>query len=87
MRSASVIPGYRFTFGVTLFYLSLILLIPLAAFLLYASGMGIGKFFSIAAEWRVVHACLVSFFSGYLGPQGNYGRYGGCSVRLVQDAN
>lgn len=61
MRSASVIPGYRFTFGVTLFYLSLILLIPLAAFLLYASGMGIGKFFSIAAEWRVVHACLVSF--------------------------
>ena len=53
MRSAAyVIPGYRVTFGITFFYLSLLLLIPLAAFLLYASGMGIGKFIFIASEWR-----------------------------------
>ena len=35
-----IIPGYSFTLGVTFFYLSLILLIPLVAFVLYASGMG-----------------------------------------------
>lgn len=66
MRSAAyVIPGYRVTFGITFFYLSLLLLIPLAAFLLYASGMGIGKFLFIASEWRVVHACLVSFGTSF----------------------
>ena len=32
MRAAAhVIPGYRFTLGITFFYLSMILLIPLAA--------------------------------------------------------
>lgn len=59
--TAHVIPGYRFTLGITFFYLSLILLIPLAAFLLYASGMGLGKFLAVATELRVVHAYLVSF--------------------------
>ena len=39
-----VIPGYRFTCGITFFYLSLILLIPLAAFVLYTAGMGWEKF-------------------------------------------
>ena len=39
-----VIPGYYFTLGVTFFYLSLILLIPLAVFILYNSGMGLNKF-------------------------------------------
>lgn len=62
MRAAAhVIPGYRFTLGITFFYLSLILLIPLAAFLLYASGMGLGRFLAVATELRVVHAYLVSF--------------------------
>ena len=62
MRAAAhVIPGYRFTLGITFFYLSMILLIPLAAFLLYASGMGVGKFLAVATELRVVHAYLVSF--------------------------
>lgn len=59
--AAHVIPGYRFTLGITFFYLSMILLIPLAAFLLYASGMGVGKFLAVATELRVVHAYLVSF--------------------------
>ena len=33
----------------------------LAAFLFYASGMGVGKFLAVATELRVVHAYLVSF--------------------------
>ena len=62
MGSAShVIPGYRFTLGITFFYLSLILLLPLAAFVLYASGMGWEKFIAHATEYRMVHGYLVSF--------------------------
>lgn len=68
MRAAAhVIPGYRFTLGITFFYLSMILLIPLAAFLFYASGMGVGKFLAVATELRVVHAYLVSFGTSLAG--------------------
>lgn len=56
-----VIPGFRFTFGITFFYLSLILLLPLAAFLLYSSGMGIEKFWGVVTDVRVFHAYEVSF--------------------------
>ena len=56
-----IIPGYSFTLGVTFFYLSLILLIPLAAFVLYASGMGWAKFWAEVVDFRVFHACAVSF--------------------------
>ncbi len=56
-----IIPGYSFTLGVTFFYLSLILLIPLAAFVLYASGMGWAKFWAEIADFRVFHAYAISF--------------------------
>lgn len=56
-----IIPGYSFTLGVTFFYLSLILLIPLAAFVLYASGMGWAKFGAEIADFRVFHAYAISF--------------------------
>lgn len=56
-----VIPGYHFTMGITFFYLSLILLLPLAAFVLYAGGMGVEKFIEHATEYRIVHGYIVSF--------------------------
>jgi sulfate transport system permease protein len=57
-----VIPGWRLTLGITLTYVSLFLLIPLAAFMLFASGMGLEKFISAVTDWRNVHAYGVSFF-------------------------
>jgi len=59
--SRQVIPGFHFTLGITFFYLSLILLLPLAAFLLYASGMGMTKFLEVVVDPRVFHAYEVSF--------------------------
>jgi sulfate transport system permease protein len=56
-----VIPGFRFTAGVTFFYMSLILLIPLASFLLFSGGMGWQKFFATVTDARVFHAYAVSF--------------------------
>lgn len=43
-KAGRVIPGYHLTWGITIFYLSLILIIPLGAFLLYNLGMGWDKF-------------------------------------------
>ena len=59
---SDVIPGRRLTLGITLTYVSLFLFIPLAAFMLYASGMGFEKFFAAVTDWRNVHAYGVSFF-------------------------
>lgn len=55
-----VIPGFGFACGITFFYLSLVLLIPLAAFLLYTAGMGWEKFWAVVLDFRVFHAYFIS---------------------------
>lgn len=62
MKNFEVIPGKNLTLGITLTFVSLFLFIPLAAFILFASGMGFEKFFSAVTDWRNVHAYLISFF-------------------------
>ena len=57
-----VIPRRHLTLGITLAFMSLFLLIPLAAFILFAGGMGLEKFWSAVTDWRNVHAYAVSFF-------------------------
>lgn len=59
---SDVIPGRRLTLGITLTFVSLFLFIPLASFVLFASGMGLEKFFAAVTDWRNVHAYGVSFF-------------------------
>lgn len=61
-QNSNVIPGKRLTLGITLTFVSLFLFIPLAAFILFASGMGIDKFCSAVTDWRNIHAYGVSFF-------------------------
>jgi sulfate transport system permease protein len=60
-RRTSVIPGFGITLGFTLVYLSLIVLIPIAALVLRAGGLGFERFFEIASDPRVVAALRVSF--------------------------
>ena len=61
VRRPSVIPGFGITLGFTLVYLSLIVLIPIAALVLRAGGLGFERFFEIASDPRVVAALRVSF--------------------------
>jgi sulfate transport system permease protein len=56
-----VIPGFGITLGATVLWLSLIVLIPLAALFLKAAELSIGEFFSIIASRRVLHALQLSF--------------------------
>ena len=62
MQTRRIIPGYHLTLGITMFFVSLFLFIPLAAFLLYSSGMGFDKFLRAVTDYRNVHAYGVSFF-------------------------
>ncbi len=61
MSDKKIIPGYRLTLGITMFFVSLFLFIPIAAFLLYSVGMGLEKFLQAATDYRNVHAYLLSF--------------------------
>jgi sulfate/thiosulfate transport system permease protein len=60
-REQSAIPGFGLAMGYTLLYLSLIVLIPLAALLFKASGLGLGGLWEIATEPRVLAALRASF--------------------------
>lgn len=60
-RQPSVIPGFGITLGYTLTVLSLIVLLPLAALVLRASGLGVSGIWEVATDPRVASALRVSF--------------------------
>jgi sulfate/thiosulfate transport system permease protein len=55
------LPGFGLTFGLTVAWLSLIVLIPLAGLVLRASGLGMSGLVSALASERVLAAFKVSF--------------------------
>ena len=60
-RQPSVIPGFGLTFGFTLAYLTLIVLVPLAGLGLRSAALGWSGIWAIASDERVVQALKVSF--------------------------
>ena len=60
-KQPSVLPGFGLTFGFTLFYLSVIVLIPLLALFLKSVSMGWREFWQAATSLRVVAAYNLSF--------------------------
>jgi sulfate transport system permease protein len=60
-KRRSVIPGFGVTFGYSVFYLGLIVLLPLAALVLRASRIGWEGFVAVATDSRVVAALKISF--------------------------
>ncbi|MFA6219413.1 MAG: sulfate ABC transporter permease subunit CysT [Erythrobacter sp.] len=60
-RPGSVIPGFGLTMGLTLAWLSLIVLIPLSTVFIRAAGMGLGDFIAVGFSDRAIAAYKVSF--------------------------
>lgn len=60
-RRPSVIPGFGLTFGFAVTYLSLIVLIPIAALILKSASVGWDEFWRIATDARTVAALKTSF--------------------------
>lgn len=66
LKEPSVIPGFRLALGFTLFYLTLIVLIPLGALVVKASGVGVDGLIATALNPRVLAALRLSFVASLL---------------------
>ncbi len=62
----SVIPGFGLTFGVTVAYLGLIVLIPLSAVVVRTAGLGWQEILALAIDDRTVAAVRLSFTTALL---------------------
>jgi len=60
-KSRSILPGFGLSLGFSLTYLSLLVLIPLAALLLNAAGIGPAALWRELTSARVLHALQLSF--------------------------
>lgn len=65
LRKPSILPGFGLTLGITLTYLSLVVLIPLAALVANAAGLGWSGFWSAVLTPRVLAAFKVSFGTAF----------------------
>ncbi|RVO49172.1 sulfate ABC transporter permease subunit CysT [Sinorhizobium meliloti] len=65
-RQPSVIPGFGLALGVTLAWLTLIVLIPLSGLLWRSSGLGWSKFMELALDERTVNALTISFGTAFI---------------------
>jgi len=66
LKEPTVIPGFGLTFGYTLFTLSLIVIFPLLALVIKASGIGLAGMLRIVSDSRVASALRVSFGISFL---------------------
>ena len=65
-RKASVLPGFGLTFGFTTFFLSAIVLLPLAALVLSAASMHWGDFVRVVSSPRALGSYRLSFGASLL---------------------
>jgi sulfate transport system permease protein len=61
LKQSSVLPGFGVTLGYTLLYLGLLVLLPLGALVVKASGIGLAGIVAAATEPRVAAALTTSF--------------------------
>lgn len=60
-KTPSILPGFGAAFGFTLAYLGLVVLVPLGALVLKASGLGLAGIWAVVTQDRVTAALRVSF--------------------------
>jgi len=66
LRQPSVLPGFGLTFGFTTFFLSAIVLLPLAALVLMAAKLSWREFFEVIFDARAVGSYRLSFGASLL---------------------
>ena len=60
-----VLPGFKLTLGLTLFYLSALVIIPLVALMARPWEHGLQGFVSVLTDSRVIHALALSFGTAF----------------------
>lgn len=64
-RRRRVLPGFGLGMGITLFWLGLVVLIPLAGIFLKAAGLGVAGIWQVWSEPRVLAALRLSFGTAF----------------------
>ncbi|HEX8812239.1 MAG TPA: sulfate ABC transporter permease subunit CysT, partial [Terracidiphilus sp.] len=67
LKQRSILPGFGLTLGFTIFYLSLIVLIPLSATFLKASSLTAAQFWHVVSSPRAVASYRLSFGASLIG--------------------
>jgi len=67
LKQRSILPGFGLSLGVTLFYLSLIVLIPLSAVFVKTSSLTWHQFWSLATQPRALASYKLSFGASFVG--------------------
>jgi sulfate/thiosulfate transport system permease protein len=67
LKKPSVLPGFSLTMGFTLFYLSLLVLIPLAALVLKTTSMGWSRFAAAVTQPEILASYRLSLGASLLG--------------------
>ncbi|SEQ42441.1 sulfate transport system permease protein [Devosia sp. YR412] len=65
-RSKHLLPGFGLTLGVSMLYLTIIIVLPLLAMLLKVGGMGFEEFWRIVASNRSLAAYRITFSSAFI---------------------
>jgi len=65
-KRSNVIPGFGLTMGFTLFYMSMLILIPLGGLVLFTTSMGWDGFWQAITDPRVVSSLRLSFGASFL---------------------
>jgi sulfate transport system permease protein len=66
-----VLPGFGLSFGYTVLYVGLLVLLPLSALIVKTSSLGLGQLWTIVTEPRALAAYKVSFFASLAGASVN----------------
>lgn len=66
LKQKSTLPGFRLALGYTIFYLSLIVLVPLSMLFLKTSTMGWGHFVEVIVSPRTLDAYRLSFGTSFV---------------------
>jgi sulfate/thiosulfate transport system permease protein len=67
LKRHSVLPGFKLTFGFTLFYLALVVLVPLSTLFFRSAGLGIEGFWAAVTSPRVVASYKLTFGASLAG--------------------
>jgi sulfate transport system permease protein len=67
LKARGVLPGFGLSLGYTVTYLTLLVLIPLAALVLKASALDLGKFWEIVTDDRALAAYKLTFGASFVG--------------------
>lgn len=65
IRNYNALPGLNICLGLTIFYLSIVVLLPFIALIVMSTKLGISEFFSVLTDERVLNSFRLTFYTSF----------------------